>query len=390
MDFDELKSAPWWDEFMNYGLNNYVSYEDARAYVRSLKFECYRELREYAKSGKFPPHIPKSPITTYQGKGWISCDDYLGTGRIADQYKEFLTFKEARKYVHKLGLKSQREYFTWRKSPDRPNNIPVKPERTYKEEWVNWGDWLGTNSIAPQNRKKDLYLSFKKARKLVRSKKFKSYRQYQIWVQKESIENLPYDARVYDEFTTNGDWLGTNSIDPRKRVFLSFEEAREYIHSLGMKSLKEYKQWAKTKRPDFIPSSPYKKYKEWKGFPDWIGYKITQWRPYEEAKLFAQSLGAANQTDYRKVVKDIKNMPSTPQEIYKDEWENWYIFLGNRENGEWRPYEEAKAFVRTLGLKSMREYRKAVEDIKDIPSNPVQTYGEEWENWYIFLGKSKN
>ena len=59
--------------------------------------------------------------------------------------------------------------------------------------------------------------------------------------------------------------------------FRSFEEARAYVHTLGLKSQKEWKAWsASVARPYDIPSSPETKYASsgWLSFPDFLGYAV--------------------------------------------------------------------------------------------------------------------
>ena len=63
---------------------------------------------------------------------------------------KFRPFGEAKDYVHSLGLQSETEWREYCKSGKKPENIPYKPYRTYKNEWISWGDWLGTGSIADQ------------------------------------------------------------------------------------------------------------------------------------------------------------------------------------------------------------------------------------------------
>lgn len=75
-------------------------------------------------------------------------------------------FEGARDFVHKLHLENKQEWSAWTKSGDKPNDIPANPARSYKDTgWTSWGDWLGTDVIAPQNRS---YLSFEEARDFVR------------------------------------------------------------------------------------------------------------------------------------------------------------------------------------------------------------------------------
>ncbi len=61
-------------------------------------------------------------------------------------------FADARAFVHTLGLKSRAEWGAYARSGDRPDDIPRSPGAVYKAEWQGMGDWLGTGTIANQNR----------------------------------------------------------------------------------------------------------------------------------------------------------------------------------------------------------------------------------------------
>jgi hypothetical protein len=124
--------------------DKYLDFEQAKGYARNLKLKNQSEWEEFCKSESFPKSIPKYPSNIYKNKGWISIGDWLGTGRIADQYKEFKKFEDAKDFVRKLKLKGQREWFIYAKSGgEKPNDIPYKPDRTYKAEWQGWADFLG-------------------------------------------------------------------------------------------------------------------------------------------------------------------------------------------------------------------------------------------------------
>lgn len=61
-------------------------------------------------------------------------------------------FKEARAFVHSLGLNGFEDWVMWAKSDTRPNDIPAGPYRVYKNKgWVSFGDWVGTGRVAYQN-----------------------------------------------------------------------------------------------------------------------------------------------------------------------------------------------------------------------------------------------
>ena len=140
-------------------------FENARKYVRELKLETWHRWINYCKSGKRPIDIPTHPERTYK-KEWISWPDWLGTDNIQNQKKEYRSFKQARKFVRSLKLTGQNGWNIYRKSGKRPIDIPSAPNKTYKKEWIDWGDWLGTGNKHPRDME---FLSFIKSRKIVRA-----------------------------------------------------------------------------------------------------------------------------------------------------------------------------------------------------------------------------
>ena len=61
---------------------------------------------------------------------------------------KFRSFKEARAFVWKLGLKHEVEWRAYLKTKKKPSDIPANPDRVYKDEgWTTWGDFLGTGII---------------------------------------------------------------------------------------------------------------------------------------------------------------------------------------------------------------------------------------------------
>jgi hypothetical protein len=59
------------------------------------------------------------------------------------------------------------------------------------------------------------------------------------------------------------------------------------------------------------------------------------------------------------------------------------------EAGDWRPFDEARAFVRGLGLRSSlewQEWSKSGERPVHIPASPRDDYPDEWCGWKDWLG----
>ena len=78
------------------------------------------------------------------------------------------------------------------------------------------------------------------------------------------------------------------------------------------------------------------------------------------------------------------DIPADPGTVYKTAgWRGLRDFLGDG----WRSFESARAFMRTQGFRSIREFKAWRMRPKDIPSNPNVTYkGKGWRGHADFLG----
>src|SRR6266508_4278964 len=251
-------------------------FEEARNFIRSLGLQNKNEWKKWARSNKRPKDIPLSPSDVYKTQGWKSWGDWLGTDYVASQNRIYKPFDEARKFIRRLGIKSQTEYKKWAKNSSRPDDIPRRPDAVYKTTgWISWGDWLGTGYIANQER---VYRSYEDARAFVHALGFNDQITWRRWTK---TENLPSDipanpARVYKNlgWVSWGDWLGTGRIANQNRVYLSFEEGRTIVRSLKLKNQKSWHVWAKSSaRLENIPADPSDHYhnKGWISWGDWLG-----------------------------------------------------------------------------------------------------------------------
>ena len=151
----------------------------------------------------------------------------------------------------------------------------------------------------------------------------------------------------------------------KDKIWRKFEEARRFVHSLGLKDTIEWYQYAKSgKRPSDIPSNANKAYKDrgWIDWPDFLGTRNNatykkKFRSFEAAKVFVHTLGLKNIRDYREYAKSGNRpakIPSDPQLQYKDRgWIDWPDFLGTqKKEGRdktghfttkiWLPFEQAR------------------------------------------------
>ncbi len=95
--------------------------------------------------------------------------------------------------------------------------------------------------------------------------------------------------------------------------------------------------------------------------------------------------------DYQKYRKEDIRLHSSPDDVYKSEWIDWFDFLGKKSKF-YLTLKEAKEAIERLRVKGFKietydDYKKhRKEDIK-LPSRPNYTYKSEWIDWFDFLGK---
>jgi hypothetical protein len=259
-------------------LREYLAFNEGRNVARSLNSKSQAEWDELVRSGKLPPKLPKAPHMVYADDGWLSWGDWLGTGRIATYNIEYLPFEEARAYARSLRLTTREEWLKFGRSGGLPKNIPIKPERTYVGKgWRGVGDWLGTQTIAAHLRH---YRPFEEARAFVRTLGLGSASEYREWCKSDrrpsDIPTNPH--RRYDEWTSWADWLGTATVATNQRRYPSFDDAKAFVHSLGLKTANEWRAFTKSgSLPPDIPVSANRTYaEEWLGWQDWLGTDVTK------------------------------------------------------------------------------------------------------------------
>ena len=127
------------------------------------------------------------------------------------------------------------------------------------------------------------------------------------------------------------------------------------------------------------------------------------WRPFEEAREFAQSLSLNGQADWADYCAGKKlgvgsrpfDIPSNPQLTYKASgWKGMGDWLGTGNiSGRrylFRDFKAARSWAHGLGLQSVSDWKEILQsEIKpaDIPANPDGSYeGQGWVDWADWLG----
>jgi superfamily II DNA or RNA helicase len=306
-------------------------------------------------------------------------------------------YDEAKKYAQLHKIKSQNEWFAHTKLKNFPKDIRTNP-RQYKE-FLSMGEFLSTGRL---HRK--IFRSYKKAKKFIQTLKLNSVKEYNNFNKKNGLpEDIRINPREYIEFENWGTYLGTNNIAPQLRKYKPFLKAKKYAKLLKLSSRSGWQKHIKEKNfPKDIPAYPEGSYKkDWKGWGDFLGTgrvadQLKLFRPYNEAKKYAQSLNLKSGTEWKLHTKSKnfpKDIPVSPIQTYKKNFESWGIFLGTgfiaTKLRTFRSYIKSKKYAQSMKLKNRDEWKKYVKSKnfpKDIPTNPNNKYKKEWEGWGIFLG----
>lgn len=253
-----------------------MSYEECKEIVNKIKPDYVNNIRlwkVWKNSSEFPDILPKSPNRVLVG--WRGWGDFLNTNFIHthNRINQYLTYDECRKYLKKNYKLSNSVDF--KKLRNKPQFIPSKPFNVY-DEWVSWSEFLGYEPKKRSN--KNEYLSYNEAKvwiskNLPNVKTAKAYRELAL-LNKLPIFIHKKPERFYKkEFLSFYDYLGKIKISD---TYFSFEESRNIVRSLNIKSNAEWRIWIKNKPEEYssIPNSPDYTYKsEWIDWFDFLGNK---------------------------------------------------------------------------------------------------------------------
>ena len=182
-----------------------------------------------------------------------------------------------------------------------------------------------------------------------------------------------------------------------KSKFFTFHQARKKARTLGLKSRKEWEQLCHSKdRPIDMPILPYLTYKRdgWIDWADFLGYERRErFLPFDEARKFVRSLGlktTAEWEQYSSSGKRPKNIPSWPAKTYKKDFKGLSDWLGLPER-RFLPFTQARKYVReNMTGRDWWEWSKTHRP-SNIPSRPHIVYRDKgWKGWADWFGGNKN
>ena len=378
-------------------LKDWMSYEEARAFVQKAGIKTYTEFREWNKAGKRPSNFPANPHIIY-AEDWKGWPHFFGTeGR---KRRNWMSFEEAQALMQKEGIKTYTEFKEWKRAGKRPANFPGNPDIKYKKEWVSWPHFFGTEGMKISRKN---WMSFAEAQALMQKEGIKTYTEFKEWKKAgKRPSNFPSNPAIKYKKDWKGwpHFLGREARGGKKKVsykqWMSYEEARAFMQKEGIKTLAEFKEWSKTKRPPNFPSNPNATYeREWVSWSHFLG---TNWMSFKKARAYIQKKGIKTYTEFKEWKKTGNrplDFPANPHITYKEEWVNWFHFLGTDKRGNrknWMSFAEAQAVIQKAGIKTFAEFRewsRAGHRPPNFPGNPHKVYKKDWVSWYHFFGTAK-
>ena len=243
----------------------YLSFEEAREYVRGLGLRTVEDFQNWSSSGERPNNIPSRPSNIYEE--WISWWDYLG---VIDGWNGYMAYNELVEYIKPLDIKSCSEWLNYWKNNSKPDIIPGYPQNTYKE-WISWNKFLGT-------KEKVQYVSYEEAHKIALKLKLATLKDWMGWSKTNRPDGVPSNPQLIyknNGWESWGVFLGTGVVADKYKSFLPYKQAKKIIHLVGLKTNAEWKKYSLSdKKPINIPAGPqdyYKKRNEWVSWGDFLG-----------------------------------------------------------------------------------------------------------------------
>ncbi|MGZ3814830.1 MAG: VPA1269 family protein, partial [Mucilaginibacter sp.] len=169
----------------------------------------------------------------------------------------------------------------------------------------------------------------------------------------------------------------------RKKSCYIYFDAQRAVQKLEIKTITEYQ--TRYKEDPQLPSSPERTYaSDWTRWADYLGKKPPFYNTLAEAKTATQKLEIKTVTEYQTRYKEDPKLPFAPNSTYANDWSSWADYLIPTHIDS---LIKAKTVVQVARIRSAKEYATRYKTLNAfLPRHPDRVYREEWVNWYDFLG----
>lgn len=220
----------------------YLTYEEAKKLLSN--FSIKSSIFWYKNKKNMPELslIPSAPNKFYKNNGWVSWMDFLGNTRPYVTCK--VSYNEARDFARNINLKGMNEWRDYCSLNLLPKNMTTNPHFIYKGKgWTSWGDFLGTNHISFKERYKRYY-SYEDAKTYMIQFNLKNKNDFYLFF-KNNVR--PWFIPIAPELFYKREkvWISWEDFLIGGKKIIPFNEFKNYIKELGIKSKKEYSEFIK-------------------------------------------------------------------------------------------------------------------------------------------------
>ena len=362
----KIYESTWvnWAHFL--GKEGFPPMEVVMAAVKKAGIRGLAEYKKWAKKRGFPSH----PERNYKDT-WAGVDHFLSKIGGVQRKKVFPPIEEVMAEIQRAGIKGKTEYQKLAKKC----GFPSRPERFYKDTWVNWDHLFGRIGDT-RIRKKFPPMEFVMAE--AKKAGIKGSKEYQKWAKKCGFPFAPYNT-YKDTWVNWWHFLGTE--------FPPMGEVMEALQRAGVKNWAAYKKIAKKRGWPTHPEDAYKN--TWVGanhfFGKICGNRNKDFPPMEEVMEAVQRAGIKGSMEYQKVAKK-RGWPTEPWRIYKDKWVNWDHLFGKK---GFPPMVEVMEALQRAGVKNWVAYMKMAKK-RGWPTYPKGVYKNKWVGANHFFGKDNS
>ncbi|WP_372779021.1 VPA1269 family protein [Litorivivens sp.] len=372
------RDANGWKDFLGTTSRRkifFASYAEASQAARALGITSQKE---YVEKYKLCRQLPAKPNRIYEDV-WLQnggMKGFLGVGYSGKFYEQWHVASAAAKA---LGFETPKDYI--QKHALDPK-LPATPRDKYKDVWVKNGGWRG---FLGGGRVLNPYESWGDASVAAKKLKIKSWQQYATEHKKDiRLPAAPMNqySDVWSEY--NG-WHGFLGIKTERDFwYKTLDEVRAAIRRLGIRNLSEYR--AHYKDDKGLPANPNRIFSSFPGWPD-VALPV-RYRCLGDVKWAVKVLKIKNSVEYKKARRAYPSLPAHPELKFKEEWVDWFDMC---DIPRFYEFDECRNIAIANGASTQNEYRRLCVKLKDprMAKTPDQVYLEEWKNWYHFLGRKE-
>ena len=179
----------------------YLSYEEAKEYIKQFNIKSHSEFKKFAKSKDFPICISPRPERYYSNKnrGWKNYNDFLDL-----EVTEYLDYKLAKEIIKQFNFQNSNEYYKYW-DQNKIKNLPKCPNIHYKNKgWTFWGEFLGTGKIS-DNLKFEQYYTYEETKEILKNKNLQNKSEYLKFLNEVKDERLHRNPQ--NTYKKKGSWI---------------------------------------------------------------------------------------------------------------------------------------------------------------------------------------